>query len=234
MAADERGPDWDPITGNRTWNDVKDQQFTGLSGLFGAATTSRDDPPSPAALRDLIAAAISARIKQSVILPPTPGMLGQPFAATEYDLADAIIEAVSAEQLYPTVRIYEQTVTDLRQQRERAEEAERTVDRVRDLLATSEPQPLKEADLMPLLTAWEHRRRQNNDGIKILLHPYPNCPTCGSAVHEAMARKKSDPFSDNLIAFQPCGHLFTLTDHAIAQHYDRVMDVVDQLESRTT
>lgn len=135
MTASESEPDWDPISGSRTWDDVKDHQFTGLSGLFGAAATSPDDVPPLPVLRDLIATALIARIKQSVTLPATPGMIGQPFAATEYDLADAVVAAVSAQQLYPTVRIYESAVTELRQQRERADAVEQALTRVKALAA---------------------------------------------------------------------------------------------------
>lgn len=47
-------------------------------------------------LRDQIAGALLARIKQAVIIDPGPfsGMVGQPFAATEYDLADAVLAVV--------------------------------------------------------------------------------------------------------------------------------------------
>jgi hypothetical protein len=48
-------------------------------------------------LRDQIAAALIARIKAAVLIDPamSPGMIGQPFAATEYDLADAVMVVVS-------------------------------------------------------------------------------------------------------------------------------------------
>lgn len=58
------------------------------------------EPPVPAppvpGLRDQIAGALLARIKQAVIIDPGPfsGMVGQPFAATEYDLADAVLAVV--------------------------------------------------------------------------------------------------------------------------------------------
>ncbi len=64
----------------------------------------------PTALRDRIARALIERIKQSLLIddPFSPGMVGQPFAATEYDLADAVL-AVRDDEL-----------TDLREERDAA------------------------------------------------------------------------------------------------------------------
>jgi len=57
-----------------------------LLGDDGAELATPDD-----GLREQYAAALSACIKRSVIISSMPGMIGQPFAATEYDMADAVL-----------------------------------------------------------------------------------------------------------------------------------------------
>jgi hypothetical protein len=54
---------------------------------------------SAADLRARIAEALMARIKAAIIINPgySPGVVGQPFAATEYDLADVALAEVQAE-----------------------------------------------------------------------------------------------------------------------------------------
>ena len=78
-------------------------------GSSGYVTCSRLDCPNPTAaddqlhrvrpaspLRERLAAALIARIKQSVIAGPRlPGQIGSIFAATEFDLADTAISALT-------------------------------------------------------------------------------------------------------------------------------------------
>jgi hypothetical protein len=74
-------------------------------GLVWTATA-----PVPADdLRDRIAKALIARIKASVIIDPIkqPGTVGQPLAATEYDLADAVLAALAGDPGDLTARMAE-------------------------------------------------------------------------------------------------------------------------------
>ncbi|WP_406145086.1 hypothetical protein [Streptomyces anulatus] len=95
-----------------------------------------------------------------------------------------------------------------------------------------EIQPLSDADLLAWAVVLTRRSRQGRDGIKILLLPYPPCPTCGEHVHDA----EQGMTVDIRLTVQPCGHGHTASEERVrrlwSDIHEMVADVSDSYDGR--
>lgn len=93
------------------------------------------------------------------------------------------------------------------------------------------PHPMPDADLLAWAVVLDCRIRQQRAGIRILLMPFPPCPTCRSSVHTADTVNIRRGFAtETRLTVQPCGHIHTVTDddiHRIRRHIDAMLDHVD-------
>lgn len=97
-----------------------------------------------------------------------------------------------------------------------------------------EVKPLFDADLLTWAVVLTHRARQGRNGLKILLLPYPPCPTCGEDVHGAEQVTLVDPPSTRL-TLRPCDHIHMVSDNDMYRLWrhmnEMVADVVDRYDS---
>ncbi|WP_435279358.1 hypothetical protein [Streptomyces sp. 1222.5] len=75
----------------------------------------------------------------------------------------------------------------------------------------AEPKHLSREELEPLAAAIYQREAAASAGASLILPPLPPCPAC-TQPPAVLATQDAQPISDQvLIAFQPCGHVFTAT-----------------------
>jgi hypothetical protein len=77
----------------------------------------------------------------------------------------------------------------------------------------SEPTRLTYEQLLPLAAAIYRREVALQAGARLLLPPFPNCPTCGQPPAELVVRNDhAAHFLEDLVGFGflPCGHTFTV------------------------
>lgn len=90
-----------------------------------------------------------------------------------------------------------------------------------------EVQPMSDADLLAWAVVLTHRARQQRDGIKILLMPYPPCPTCGEEVHGAEDVTLVDCITDNIrLSLRPCGHGHTASEDRVHRLWSDIQEMV--------
>jgi hypothetical protein len=86
---------------------------------------------------------------------------------------------------------------------------------------TSEPTHLTRDQLAPLVAAIYRRETAALTGLRVVLAPFPDCPTCGQPPTELFVRNDHPAhFLEDRVGFgfRPCGHTFTADgddlDHA--------------------
>ncbi|MFJ3089012.1 hypothetical protein [Streptomyces sp. NPDC086838] len=98
------------------------------------------------------------------------------------------------------------------------------------------PQPLADADLLTWAVVLTHRARQGRDGVKILLLPYPPCPTCGEPVSEAEQVTLADRSENIRLSVKPCGHVHLASEDRVyrfwSEIHELVADVSDSYDGR--
>jgi predicted nucleic acid-binding Zn ribbon protein len=95
-----------------------------------------------------------------------------------------------------------------------------------------ERQPLSDADLIAWSVVLTHRAQQEHDGINMLVLPYPPCPTCGEAVHEAeQATYDRITKTDIHLTVRPCGHVHTTSDEDMHRLWLYIHEMVRDVAS---
>ncbi|MFI9598888.1 hypothetical protein ACIHCX_03235 [Streptomyces sp. NPDC052043] len=93
----------------------------------------------------------------------------------------------------------------------------------------SDPRPLSDADLLAWAVVLEYRRQQR-DGITILLLPYPPCPTCGETVTEVLKTSVPERFGERLV-MNPCRHGHAYAEAALLRIEDNLRILLRRLET---
>lgn len=112
-----------------------------------------------------------------------------------------------------------------RQAKAAAERAASARERIEDLRREQPPGPthLTREQLYPLAAAL-HRREAAVLAGRGLLHPFPDCPTCGQPPTElAVCNDHPDYFLTDRVAFRfrPCGHTFTADGEDLHHAYEQ-------------
>lgn len=86
----------------------------------------------------------------------------------------------------------------------------------------NEPTHLTYEQLLPVAAAVHRREAFAVAGVRVLLPPFPDCPTCGQSPTELLVRNDSRLFLEDRVAFgfRPCGHTFTADGEDLFRAYD--------------
>ncbi|MFE0353624.1 hypothetical protein ACFW2I_09030 [Streptomyces nigra] len=93
------------------------------------------------------------------------------------------------------------------------------------------PRPLGDADLLAWAVILGYRAQQHRAGLRLLLMPFPPCPTCRSDVHTV--NQAVDGYGLNTqtrLTMQPCGHGHTADDEDVHRLSDHIGDMLEALE----
>lgn len=87
-------------------------------------------------------------------------------------------------------------------------------------------------EVLPIAVALEHRRRQQQRGIQLILRPLPPCPECGARPIEQIVDELYGSWLMWRIAFLPCGHQFDVPVAVSDEAARRAQSIVDEEENR--
>jgi len=88
----------------------------------------------------------------------------------------------------------------------------------------SEPVHLTYEQFQPLAIALHRREAAMLAGVRVILPPFPNCPTCEQPPTELLVRNDHPAhFLADLTAFgfRPCGHTFTVGGEDLFRAHER-------------
>ncbi|MFE4420459.1 hypothetical protein [Streptomyces sp. NPDC056817] len=91
---------------------------------------------------------------------------------------------------------------------------------------------LSDADLLAWAVVMSYRARQERDGMKLLLLPYPPCPTCGAPVDEAKQVTLDRFVTLNIrLTLWPCGHIHETGDEYMRRLWVHTHEMLSDVSS---
>lgn len=91
---------------------------------------------------------------------------------------------------------------------------------------------LTEEQYLPLAVALEHRRREQQRGVKLLFTPLPPCLECGEPPRTIVMDRDYGFTSDVTLVKLSCGHFYVVTNSLIFKTSEQVNRIVDAEENR--
>lgn len=98
---------------------------------------------------------------------------------------------------------------------------------------TAEPRPLTDAELIAWAVVLGCRGMQRHSGVRLLLLPFPACPSCGEKVYDVEESSVERGITRTaILTLRPCGHIHTAEDFDLHRLHDHIGDMLAGLDER--